>query len=224
MAGGTQPTGCPLDDPICAPFTSPLLHFEHMNAILKSTLLMVAVSLVLSGCKPPQDAQNDPNANLPQVTAQTEPTVADALDNEIPAESLSVKVELLGQPTYVAANDTMRIKLRIQNNSKDVFLTSNGSKPMNAGVMLLGPEGPDKAPGKRDFVRIPLPTILAGASEEVSGELPAKELLGLPVRVVLVQEGVRWFDDIGLDVGTFKRCDGNEASLCDANKTALAAE
>jgi hypothetical protein len=187
--------------------------------ILKPISFIAAACLLLAGCI-------DDKKNKAETAALPPVAIVDAtahIDAEIPAESVSVRIDLVGVPIYAAAEDVLRVKLRVHNAGKTA-LVGSGTMPVNLGAMLMGPEGADTAPGARDFVRIPLPLIQPGSAAEVAGELPAARLIDLPIRFELVQEGVRWFNETGFDLGTYKRCDGNPLSLCDSAGATVQAE
>lgn len=188
-----------------------------------SPLLLVG-AIALSGC-----SQDAPPAEAP-VAPATEVTEATATDNAINAalavEDIDTRLELVGVPVFLADKDTLRVTVRVHNDGR-VALSGEGSAPVNLGAILLGPNGPDEAPGNRDFLRLAIPVIPAGSSAEVTGEFPAEQLLGLGLRFELVQESVGWFAAYGeptLDLGDFDRCAGESATLCGPDGQPLARE
>jgi hypothetical protein len=208
--------------------TSHLLSVEEYGSVKKMkkhvlnfALLSCIASLALSGCNSQQPPAAAPDAaQKPQQSAPVESKV----DAPIAAESLDVGFELASPPAYIEGQDMMRLDLRVQNKGS-AMIVGQGKAPVNVGVILVGPDGPDVAPGRREFVRVPLPVVAPGATADIVAELPAKDLQrGLKVRVELVQEGVAWFPQFGLDVGNFERCAGNDKTLCDADGTALTAK
>ena len=193
--------------------------------VLNFALASSITCFALSGCKSEQTPATSP-ATAPEVKQETQPAAPAGVvvDAQIPPELLDISFALVSPPTYVADIDTMRLKLRVENKGK-AMVVGQGKAPVNAGVILVGPAGPDTAPGRRDFVRTALPVIEPGATTEIVAELPANDLnRDLKVRVELVQEGIAWFDKFGLDIGNFGRCTEGEKSLCDANGSALTVE
>ncbi len=200
-------------------------------------LLVIGVS---TGCKrelperltpteevPQQNtAAATPEAVIPETTDTASPStdqVDVSIEQAIPAEAISTRLELVGTPTYSDSDDTLRIKIRIHNDGS-TNLISKGSAMVKLGLMLIGPNGPDTLPGNRDFVRVDLPLISPGKHVEVEASLPADPLSGLPIRAELVQEGINWFSAYGqpgLDIGSFQRCVGNAKILCDSNNQPL---
>ena len=71
------------------------------------------------------------------------------------------------------------------------------------------------------------PEIAAGASADVTVEVPAKDVVGNSIRLELVQEKVAWFSSFGVapfDFGPFTSCDANGvATVCGADGKPLAA-
>lgn len=188
--------------------------------------LLLVSALALSACS--QDAPAPAAADGGEApVAEAAATPADnAINAPIAAEDIDTRLELVDAPVHVAGSDTLRVTVRVHNEGR-ATLASEGGAPVRLGVMLLGPEGPDKAPGNREFQRLVIPVIPAGASAEVTGELPVQPLLGLGVRYELVQEGVNWFSAHGeapLDLGTFVRCEDGAPALCGADGQPLASE
>lgn len=175
-------------------------------------LALCAATLLLAAC-----GKN----TSPPVTASPaeEPPAATAANAPIPADQLGATLALVGSPGYDSSDDTVHARISITNTGR-VALSSKGAHIFNLGVMLVGPDGPDKVPGNRNFVRVPLPLVAPGSQIEVDAVLPAEPLLNLAVRADLVQENVSWFAGYGyatLEIGTFQRCDGEPRTLCDDN-------
>ena len=188
-----------------------------------SRLLPVALALVLAGCSKKEEPAL---ATAPVPTATQTPAAAGSIDAPIPKNAIATRLELVGQPVFLKAENALKLRVRVVNQGH-AALVSKGKAPVNLGVMLVGPAGPDQPPGKRDFVRFELPLIAPGASAEVEGKVPADAIIDLPVRLELVQEGVTWFAAHGqpsLDIGPFRRCGGDKQGLCDAQGKTLAAE
>lgn len=193
-----------------------------MTLTLRTTPLLLLGALALSGCSDDTAAPSGTDAPAPATVSA--PTAG--INAPIPAEDIDTRLELVGSPVHVAGGDTLRLTVRVHNDGR-ATLVSEGTAKVNLGVMLVGPEGPDTTPGNRDFQRMTLPEIPAGGSAEVTGELPVQPLLGLPLRIELVQEGVNWFSaygEVSLDLGPFARCADDASALCGADGQPLATE
>lgn len=178
--------------------------------------LIVSTALILGACGK-QPAPSTSGATSESSTGQT--ASANLINAAIPKDAISTGLELSGHPVYSAADDTLHVRIQVLNRGK-TNLVSAGMAMVRLGAMLIGPNGPDQPPGKRDFARIDLPMITPGGSAEVQANLPAAALINLPIRFDLVQEGINWFSAYGqptLDIGPFKRCGDNEKSLCDVD-------
>lgn len=196
-----------------------------MKKSLRLTPLLLAGALTLAGCAEEATPETAPDAVA--ATADPGPALsANAINAPIAAEEIETRIELVGAPVHLAATDTIRFTVRIHNDG-NATLADEGTAPVRLGAMLMGPEGADQAPGVRDFQRVGIPVIAPGNSTEVTGEMPVAPLLGLGVRLELVQEGVNWFSAYGetpLDLGTFQRCADAEATICNADGQPLASE
>lgn len=176
--------------------------------------LFVSTALALASCggqsaPPPSDATS--------ASSMDQTASANMINIAIPKDAISTGLELSGHPIYSASDDNLHVRILVLNRGK-TNLISAGTAMVRLGAMLIGPNGPDQLPGKRDFARIDLPNIAPGGSAEIQAKLPAAALIGLPIRFDLVQEGVSWFSAYGqptLDIGPFKRCGDAEKSLCD---------
>lgn len=180
-------------------------------------ILSAAMVMVLAACGNQSEAPASANAPAAGASSANAPADSSHINAPIPRDAISTRLELVGQPTYNKDDDSLNVKVRVSNQGK-VGLVSAGTAMVRLGAMLMGPDGPDKAPGNRDFKRIDLPMIAPGSSAEVEAKLPAADLVGLSVRFDLVQEGVNWFSVYGqptLDIGPYKRCEGQDKSLCD---------
>lgn len=179
----------------------------------------IAMAMTLAACGNQPETPEGANAPASGVSRANASKQADSstINAPIPRKAISTRLELVGQPTYNKDDDSLNMKIRVSNQGK-VGLVSAGTAMVRLGAMLMGPDGPDKAPGNRNFKRIDLPMIAPGGNAEVKVKLPVADLIGLPVRFDLVQEGVNWFSTYGqptLDIGPYKRCEGQEKSLCD---------
>lgn len=188
--------------------------------------LLLAGAIALSGCAQDAPPAEAPAAPATDTTAASGTGTGNAINAPLAVEDIDTRLELVGAPVFLAANDSLRVTVRVHNDGR-VALSGEGSAPVNLGAMLLGPNGPDEAPGNRDFQRLAIPVIPAGGSAEITGELPVQPMLGLALRLELVQEGVAWFAGYGeptLDLGTLDRCAGEAATLCGSDGQPLARE
>lgn len=184
-------------------------------------ILALAVTTALAACGNETSAPSHAtNSNAPALSQAKTP----AINAPIPRDAISTKLELTDHPIYDEADDSLHVEIRVTNQGK-ANLVSAGTAMVDLGAMLMGPHGPDQPPGKREFVRTKIPLIAPGNSAVVEAKLPAAQLIGLPIRFELVQEGVAWFSGYGqptLDIGPYKRCDGIDKSLCDGNNQVVA--
>ncbi|MDE2249764.1 MAG: hypothetical protein KGJ96_14485 [Xanthomonadaceae bacterium] len=185
----------------------------------RSFILSAAVAVALAACGNQPEAPHSTSTSAAQASSANAnaPTDSSHINAPIPRDEISTRLELVGQPSYNKGDDSLNVKIRVSNQGK-VGLVSAGTAMVRLGAMLMGPNGPDKAPGNRNFKRIDLPMIAPGSSAEVQVTLPSADLVGLPVRFDLVQEGVNWFSAYGqptLDIGPYNRCAGQDKSLCD---------
>lgn len=195
---------------------------------MKRLVLITLSCSLLAACGRDLPAPAEPSAPQPAPSAEAAAPLVDTavpvgLNAPIPPEQIATRLELAGAPRYVAASDTLELLVRVHNDGQ-ATLTSEGSAMVNLGAMLVGPEGPDVTPGVRDFIRAPLPLLAPYTQAEIPMSLPAQPLIGLPIRLELVQEGVSWFGAYGqpsLDIGPFQRCDGMEGTLCTTDGQAL---
>lgn len=186
----------------------------------------VAVSLItLSACSqsaPPADsASTQPVA--PVETTPVAPPMAGGMTKALTKEEVGATFIQQGAPVLVKEGASIRFVVTLTN-SGTVSISSQGAFPVNIGVELLASDGKVV---KRDFVRARIPEIAAGASADVTVEVPAKDVVGNSIRLELVQEKVAWFSSFGVapfDFGPFTSCDANGvATVCGADGKPLAA-
>lgn len=195
---------------------------------MRVKVVLIAVALTLAGCnqQPAGQETADPAASDAATTPPAEsgdavPAGPDfRLDQPIAKEDIRTTLTLAAPPAYRASDDTLLLQVEVGNQGRTA-LVSQGEMPVQLGVTLAGPDGVDKAPGRRDFVRAKLPLVQPGSTATVGVAVPAADILGLAVNAELVQERVAWlgrkFQQPVLEIGTFQRCDGGENTLCDAS-------
>lgn len=200
---------------------------------MKTSLLAASLILALAACNsqspPPAAPASEANTGTgtPGAGAPNAPATAPdamsaeapgAINEAIPEADVDVRLALSGVPKYDASRDMLLFDINVTNGGR-VAIVSKGTKPIRLGVILAGPDGVDKAPGKRDFKRVNLPEIAPDGHAVVQAQIPVEPLLGLAVKVDALQERVVWFGPAYgkpvLDVGTFKRCSAEGMTLCD---------
>lgn len=204
---------------------------------MKTSLLAAALLLAMAACNsqspPPAAPAPEASTGTPDAGAPTAPTTAPdamsanapgAINEPIPQADVDVRMALSGVPKYDATRDLLLFDIDVTNGGR-VAIASKGTKPVRLGAMLAGPDGVDKAPGKRDFKRLDLPEITPGANAIIHAQVPVKPLLSLALQVDAVQERVAWFGRAYgkpvLDIGTFKRCAAEGMTLCDQTGQAV---
>ena len=196
---------------------------------MKLNVMFASGLLVLAGCN---QQPATPAAAGTGATPAEAPTVrtfpADfKLDTPIPAAAIKTDMALEGVPHYDAKNDVLLFDVRV-NNGGTIPLVSVGKAPIQLAVNLAGPDGVDKAPGKRLVGRASVPLIQPGSSGVAKVHVPAEAALGQTVRVELFQEGVGWFgrryNQPTLDIGTFQRCKNGAKTLCDTSGSPVASQ
>jgi hypothetical protein len=194
------------------------------SLVLSASLLALLLSACDRSAPPPAPpaanatpAEPAPPAPPTAASVAAAPVDASSIDAPIDPIQIATRIELVGEPVHVHGNDMLVLRLRVHNDGRHI-LVSAGTHMVHLGTMLVGPQGVDTPPGNRDFVRTRLPLLQPGSSAEVDAELPVPALLGLPLRLELVQEGVSWFGAYGepsLDLGPYTRCAEDPIALCD---------
>lgn len=174
-----------------------------MNPRLVS-ILTISTLLALSACK---KADNDTASSSTKLATQEEPQDPNAITSIIPAETFKVTFTLTDdEPTLVENNSRILYKVKVTNES-DIPVYGKGSKGVKLGLQVLGDDGTAQGNGAvRDFSRVLLPLIAPGESVVLDVRVPADgRLAGRKVRMALLQEGVRWYEDRGvIDLGPFQ--------------------
>jgi hypothetical protein len=190
--------------------------------------MLIAVALVLTGCDQQPVGQeaagpavSDEATAAPDAGARVAQAGPDfKLDQPIPREDIQTTLRLASPPVYRAANDTLVLSVEVGNQGKSA-LVGQGEMPVQLGITLAGPDGVDKEPGRRNFVRARLPLVQPGDTTVVNVQVPAAEILGLALNAELVQERAGWFGrnykQPILEIGTFQRCGDADKTLCDAS-------
>ena len=194
---------------------------------MKLNVLCASGLLLLAGCNQQQPTPTDTAATTPPAESPAGRAYPAnfKLDTPIPAAAIKTDMALEGVPHYDPKSDVLLFDVRV-NNAGTVPLVSAGKAPVQLAVNLAGPEGVDKAPGKRLVGRASLPLIQPGSSGMVKVHVPAEAAMGQTVRVELFQEGVGWFgrryNQPTLDIGTFERCKDGAGTLCDTSGSPVA--
>ena len=188
--------------------------------------MLLASSLFLAACSDkPAASTNTAMASAASSKAATNTAISPAgttvLNEALNPKKVKFTLSLVGQPRYIADKDLLRFNIQIDNQGQTT-LVGAGTRPVNLAALLLGPNGPDKAPGLREFVRVHLPSISPGERKTIEADLPGESLKGQTVQFQLVQEGVAWFggaDQTVLKLGAYSRCSEAAKMLCDAAGT-----
>lgn len=189
--------------------------------------VLLASSLFLAACsdKPPAPtATVGGSATHAEMHKPATPNTSTELNEALNPKDVKFSLSLIGHPKYIEDQDTLLFNIQVANHG-GVALVGVGTKPVNLGALLLGPDGPDKPPGLREFVRVHLPLIASGDKKALQVMLPAESLKGQTLQFQLVQEGVMWFDGAGqspLTLGAYSRCNSQAKTLCDAAGTPVA--
>lgn len=197
------------------------------NSTYRLLPILLASSLFVAACSDKSDAPATTapaSAASAASTAATSSVGATVLNDALNPKDVKFTLSLVGQPKYIADKDVLRFNIQIDNQGQ-ATLVGTGAKPVNLAALLLGPNGPDKAPGLREFVRVHLPVISPGAQKTVEADLPAESLKGQTVQFQLVQEDVAWFSGAGqaaLTLGAYSRCGDATKILCDTAGTPVA--
>lgn len=159
--------------------------------------------------------------------ASPAPSQAAGVNAPIHHRDIDLGLSVAGTPSYDAASDTLQYTLTVANNGK-ATIASQGSHPVNLGVVVLGSDGTlATAPARQDFVRVRLPRAIApGEKLDVALRFKVAPTLGGTVIVDGVQERVAWFRGYKkpvLTLGTFARCEGDAQTVCTSDGVAIAA-
>lgn len=184
--------------------------------LFKSVLALSLISC-LAACQPSTD--NSTKVADP-ATAPAPSTDPNAINSAIAFDAFKARFKLLSSPKISADGKSIDITLDVTNEGTETIY-GTGSMPVNIGVQILGQGDSVTAEGGvRDFMRTPLPLLPPGATATVLVHVPSDARLdGRKVRLTLVQENVRWYDDLIpaiADVGPFKYCDGR---FCDTSES-----
>lgn len=186
--------------------------------IVRHTLIALAVgsTLALTACSSGQDS-----AVTSPPTAATSASVG--ISAPLSPNQIGVQMALQGSPTLSADGTSITATVELTNNGK-VMLTSEGAKPVNLGAHSADASGKIV---NNDLVHAPIPDIAVGSQATVTIQFPVSQVIGKTVQIVPVQEGVAWFDTLGvkaLVVGPFSKCaNPATAKVCNANGQPLEA-
>jgi hypothetical protein len=183
------------------------------SKLLSCTVMILASAFAMSGCSSPSgSADAAPPADSVPAKASRPFTAAD----------LKVQITQNGQLSLGAAGTVLHVPV-IVDNEGTVDLNSAAQPATNMGVHLLDSNG---AVVQRDLVHASLGDIPAGTKRPIMVDIPAAQLADHIIAIVPVQEGVSWFDELGvapLKVGPFKACDssGDSKALCGSDGVAI---
>jgi hypothetical protein len=180
---------------------------------LKLALLTIALAGALTACSSASDNSNvDAKSNAPGNASPAKPSK--------PFTAADVKVQLApdGAVSLNSDGSVLHVPVSIDNQSS-VDLDSSATPPVNIGAHLLDSSG---AVSALDLVHASLGDIPAGAKKSIVVDVPATRLADHALAIVPVQEGVAWFDTLGvtpLKVGPFKSCQAPDHTdaLCSAD-------
>lgn len=196
---------------------------------MKFNQLIPAASILL-GAAALTACNRTGDENAPATGVEPAPAAATPQAVEINAPIRSRDIDLVftavGSPEYNPATDTLAYTVNVANNGK-APVASNGTHPVNLGVVILGADGTlTTPPAKQDFVRIRLPAALEpGQNVDVPVKFKVAPALGGTVIVDAVQERVAWFRGYGkptLTLGSFVRCNEDPKTVCLSDGAAVA--
>jgi hypothetical protein len=192
-----------------------------MKSVRNVLIPLVAITFVISltSCERTDDGKKAATSAPVPLDAQT--STANSIDAAIPPAKLKLVYKIVEGPFYDPQSDFLSYTISVANEGK-VTLRSKGTRPVNLGVVILGPDGSHRTPpGNRGFVRVRLPRPIAPGDEvEIPIGFRMTPTIGGSVVLDGVQERVRWFSDYKkptLLLGAFIRCGKSEASACTAN-------
>lgn len=184
---------------------------------LKSALIALALASALTACSSGSDASGgDTNSNA-AVNTSAKPS------KPFTAADVKVQVAQNGVVTLNSDGSVLHVPISIDNQGS-VDLDSSAAPPVNIGAHLLDKNG---AVSILDLVHASLGDISAGTKKTLVVDVPATQLADHVLAIVPLQEGVAWFDTLGvapLKVGPFKSCQAPDHSdaLCTADGALVA--
>lgn len=175
--------------------------------------IILASAIAMSGCSS-QNGSSD--AGPPANSAPAKPS------RPFTAADLKVQITQNGQLSLGAEGTVLHVPVTVDNQGA-VDLNSAAQPPVNMGVHLLDSNG---AVVQQDLVHASLGDIPAGTKGPVTVDVPAAQLADHIIEIVPVQEGVSWFDGLGvtpLKIGPFKACAAADGSkgLCANDGSAI---
>lgn len=196
-----------------------------MNVRFAPTIIPLVCVMALSACS--SNEGDAPAASTPaaEQAAAATPAAAAGSNPPLTQDQVSTVLETMGEPAYSAADDTLRLSIRVTNNGT-ATLPATGGSPVALGLLQLvdDPANPD---GKRGLdLRVALKgNVDPGKSQVLEATVPADFLLGNRLQAELLQDNVAWFgfnfNQPVLVWGPFARCaDGK--GLCDGAGKAVA--
>lgn len=204
---------------------------------MRLNVIAATLLVLLAGCAPETpvenghaDAVSDAPAPTPSPPGRETYSSDHVLDAAIPQEQLDYRISLESPPVYRVGDDVLGFSVGVANTG-EAALVGEGTHPVKVGVYHFAPDEAGEAgegPASRDgAIRAKLPLLVPGEKVVVEVRIPAANVIGQEVRAELIQERVAWmgrrYGKPVLKVGTFQRCGGADATLCDAAGTPLPA-
>jgi ubiquinone/menaquinone biosynthesis C-methylase UbiE len=130
----------------------------------------------------------------PTITAHCAPFVRPPEEKPLDA----AKIDMIEEPE-VGARNSLRLRCRVTNTGTTMW-NDKADREVRLGVQLVGADG---AIIDRDYMRHPLPRLSPGAHTDLVLEIPRPQGNNVSLRLDLVREGVRWFEQSGSQPCTF---------------------
>lgn len=170
--------------------------------MLINRLLICAILLAaLDGCGNHQDAAPTANpmasstsAAAPLPASAPDSTTASGMSKPLSADQVKVSLEPVGQPQLSSDGNLITILLKISNHGNSPLLPS-GPYPVNLGARSLDASG---RIANGELARAGIPPLSAGSTVNAAIAIPAAEVKGKKVQILLVQENAGWFDSWGM--------------------------
>jgi len=130
-------------------------------------------------------------------------------------DQMKSTLTLDSEPTFVPSKDVVRLSVEFSNEGTATF-RSNEALPVRLSIKFLAPNGREAL---TNSLRTEIPYIGPGQKAKVTVEVPASNLNDKGIYIIPVQDGVAWFDTVGVKgvtLGPFKACtNSTQAWICD---------